>query len=718
MRFFPKTVAFFISVILLQSTLTILLVTSITRRSNWEDAVKEVKQEATAIVANYHSWKRGIWKNLIAVQQDRSLLELLRRSRQTTFAANALTAYFREHLPGADICVLKYSIETDLDLLPITYHNFSATEVHTLENTKTHPYLELRMIGSQLCLIGIIRLTWESDATTQNGAYVDVFSIKRLDLEFCQQLSVNRNARVAFLLNQTYLSGTLDETTVHALPGLADLAGASADMLVNADMQKTGYNTVVQNLENLVIDDIPHTLYVMTAVSNAAYISRIIILERTVVYVSVFSGLLTILLSLFLSRNITQPIKNLIAGMQRIRDGEYDTTLDIQAQHEIGALVQDFNAMANKIHQDKVALETYIHEITLLKDYNEKILHSIGAGLIILNPLAMVEKVNNSFLEYFELQETDIVGQPIQTALPEIFDADILASVHAIFQKRPQHETKMKRAGRNRVYELNFYPIETSESESPAHPAVVGCVCIIEDISKKVAFEEKIFQVEKLSSISMLSAGIAHEINNPLGSIMTNVQNLIEEEIDAEKNVALRWIEQETRRIARIVRELLDFSSSDRDHTHGADVNTVITDILALLKHSLRKQQQIRMSTALEEGLPFISMSQDELKQIILNLVKNSMQAITNDGDIHLTTSYAAEKQAVCVTVADTGSGIQAEHLPRIFDPFYTTKPNGEGTGLGLSVVYGLINKYHGTINVTSEVGKGTQIHMLLPVRH
>jgi signal transduction histidine kinase len=361
-------------------------------------------------------------------------------------------------------------------------------------------------------------------------------------------------------------------------------------------------------------------------------------------------------------------------------------------------------------------LENYIHEITILKDYNENIIQSIRIGMIIINHAFVVEKVNNAFLEAFNLQESQVIGIPFQKLQLTIIDEEILQHARAILQRQQEAYTKMTRVQRNHVYELKLYAIGSHDAVEREAEDMLGCILVVEDISRKMEFEEKIFQAEKLSSISMLSAGVAHEINNPLSSIMTNVQNLIDEEEDDERRTSLKWIEQETRRIARIVQELLEFSSSNLDRTQETDVNSVIEETISLIRYSLKSSQDVSIRTDLETDIPLVLMSQDEFKQTIINLVKNAIQAIGVKGEILLTSRKKLTEQVVWVTVQDNGTGIREGDISRVFDPFYTTKHNGEGTGLGLSVVYGIINKYQGTITVESQEGEGTQIRLAIPV--
>jgi signal transduction histidine kinase len=238
-------------------------------------------------------------------------------------------------------------------------------------------------------------------------------------------------------------------------------------------------------------------------------------------------------------------------------------------------------------------------------------------------------------------------------------------------------------------------------------------VFVAEDISARTELEQKIFQAEKLSTISMLSAGMAHEINNPLGSILTNVQNLIAEETSAERRVSLKWIEQETRRIGRIVQGLLNFASSRSDHVPGSDVNDVVREVIALMIGSVARDARIRIDTRLFADLCPSVVSADELRQVVINLLHNSLQAITGTGRILVSTRPS--QGGIQLVVSDSGIGIPAEIIPRIFDPFFTTKANREGTGLGLSVVYGIVTKYNGTIGVKSREGRGTRFSLHLP---
>ncbi len=240
------------------------------------------------------------------------------------------------------------------------------------------------------------------------------------------------------------------------------------------------------------------------------------------------------------------------------------------------------------------------------------------------------------------------------------------------------------------------------------------CVIELNDISRKVELEEKILQAEKLSSLSFLTAGIAHEINNPLSSILSNVQNLQSGIVPKENKISLNWIEQETQRIARIVRELLDFSRETRADNTVTDVNECLEDILRLTRYGRKPNTGLTITFNRAEDLPRALISPDELKQVVLNLVQNAVHAVNSRGNITVTTSL--EKNQIEIAVEDNGCGIAPDVLGQIFDPFFTTKTNGEGTGLGLSIVYGIMGKNKGRIDVKSQEGLGTTITLTLPV--
>ena len=232
---------------------------------------------------------------------------------------------------------------------------------------------------------------------------------------------------------------------------------------------------------------------------------------------------------------------------------------------------------------------------------------------------------------------------------------------------------------------------------------------------------------EKLASVGLLAAGIAHELNNPLTGVLT-FSHLVRQELEDGSPEAedLDLVIQETKRCAAIIRRLLDFAREKTPEKSYADVNCLIAECVQLINQSAQLAD-IDVDVKLEEDLPPVWMDADLVKQVIMNMLVNAQHAITKDGNIFVGTRLSIDCPGVAaenggdpmveITIRDDGCGIEAKNLDRIFDPFFTTKGVGKGTGLGLSVSHGTIEAHRGTIEVSSEVGEGTEFRICLPTR-
>ena len=227
--------------------------------------------------------------------------------------------------------------------------------------------------------------------------------------------------------------------------------------------------------------------------------------------------------------------------------------------------------------------------------------------------------------------------------------------------------------------------------------------------------QQQIIQSEKLASIGRLSAGIAHEINNPLTGVLTFAHLLKQKEHNSEKDLEdIDIIIRETTRVCEIVRGLLDFARQTPAQKGDINVNDILQQILKLI----RRQKEF-MNVAIEENysnnIPIINGDKNQLQQVFLNILLNAGEAISKSGKITISTS--SNENHILITIEDTGCGIKKEDLNKIFDPFYTSKPPGKGTGLGLSISYGIIQQHGGDIECESEPGKGTVFNILLPIK-
>jgi len=704
MRLFTKTFVFFISVIILQASLTIFIITDIIRRNDLEDAKKALADEAAVVNENYFSWKRIIWIDLIGLSKEKKLKEILQ-----SFDDPLLKAAFMQlmnekvFVTGIDCLVVKSKRSPFLDIIPRSYNILTLKDVKELANQMPHPYIRTEFLGPNFCMVGRVRI----DAGS--GGIVDLFLIKFINEPFFDSLTVNRNARASIFKGSSFLAGTFKDE--HALP-VQDMVW-SHNELYGVEIKKKSYNIAVQRVGS----DPP--LYLATYLSNLPYQERLFLIRRSILSVLVLGASLTALLSFFLSKNISMPVKKLLRAMHLVKKGRYDTKMSAMPSGEIGELFQGFNEMALTLGEDRAQMDRYIGEILVLKEYSEKVIHSIRAGIAIINRDLVVEKANSSFLECFHMEEKYVSGASIDGLGVEVFDSEVLETIPSILNGEMRYFSKVMRTRGGKVFEIKLYPlsgendrVRGGEDNFERHS---GCVCTVEDVSEKVELEHKIFQAEKLAVLSILSAGVAHEINNPLSSIMSNVQNLLDEERNEEKKTALKWIEQETRRIARIIRELMNFSSSGTGENAGCDVKEVIDRVVNLIRYSRKNEKNISIETEVPNGLLRSVIDEDELKQVIINLVINSIQAIELNGLVRVSASRDGDEGVIRITVDDTGGGMSREVLARIFDPFFTTKGSSGGTGLGLSVVYGIVKKYGGRIDVESRAGAGTKVSLVLP---
>jgi two-component system NtrC family sensor kinase len=238
---------------------------------------------------------------------------------------------------------------------------------------------------------------------------------------------------------------------------------------------------------------------------------------------------------------------------------------------------------------------------------------------------------------------------------------------------------------------------------------------LVKDIQKRKAMEEQLAQADKLASIGELSSGVAHEINNPLGVILGYTQLLLRgEPNDSERYADLKTIEKHVRNCKTIVEDLLSFSRKSETERKMLDIHRIINDVIAFVQHH-SNIEHIAIKKDFSQSVKSLLFDEKKIKQVLINLLMNAIHAVGNKGNIGISTELNGSEGDLIIKVADDGHGIEPRHLKKIFDPFFTTKPTGEGTGLGLSVSYGIIQNHGGRIHVESESGEGTVFSVVLP---
>jgi PAS domain S-box-containing protein len=356
-------------------------------------------------------------------------------------------------------------------------------------------------------------------------------------------------------------------------------------------------------------------------------------------------------------------------------------------------------------------LRTKADEVDRMRQFSENILESLNDGLAVFNEDGRVVRWNRQLEEIYGIRHEDAVGRHMN----DLFDGPIaqmlrtsgaMTAEGGAFYRVPmatRHEPT-----RRLLINLAVTPLRDSQD------ATVGTIVILEDISTRVQLEEQLQISEKMASIGLLAAGVAHEVNTPLTGISSFTQMLLEgAEPDDPKTKVLEKIERQTFRAAKIVNGLLNLARPPQVESGPSDINAVINDVLALLEHQF-KTGRIQVRKEFADVAPIVQGVEYKLQQVFLNLFMNARDAMPRGG--WLTISTRSERDAAVVEIADTGSGIPAEVLSRIYDPFFTTKEIGKGTGLGLSITYGIVQEHGGTITCDSQAGQGTRFTLRLPL--
>jgi PAS domain S-box-containing protein len=351
-----------------------------------------------------------------------------------------------------------------------------------------------------------------------------------------------------------------------------------------------------------------------------------------------------------------------------------------------------------------------------LQEHLENIMSSITNGIIAVDLDRRVTAWNRIVEQRNGITSAEANGRPLAEVLPalgaegviEALDALLRGASEAIHLQELEHQT-LKQG--KMIVNLDGYPLRDSQGE------LKGAVLVIEDVTGRVALERQMRQTEKLTALGTLSAGLAHEINNPLGIITSRVEvALMEaEEMDIPRQLLddLRVIEKHANRAARIAQGLLSFSRQSAWRLMPLDPNQVIEEALLLIEKQFLKDR-ITLERRLAPDLPKVMGSPNHLEQVLLNLFTNARDAMPSGGHLRVESRRSTDGTRVEILIADTGKGIPAELLERIFDPFFTTKEGG--TGLGLSISYGIIKEHEGSLAVESEVGKGTTFTIGLPL--
>jgi two-component system, NtrC family, sensor kinase len=371
------------------------------------------------------------------------------------------------------------------------------------------------------------------------------------------------------------------------------------------------------------------------------------------------------------------------------------------------------------------SLQRKVDEYERLKEFSENIVESINVGILAADLEDRVESWNTQIERLTGITRQTALGR----RLSELFPDDLCEKFEQVrgdggvcniykYSLRPAAAAVAAAVNGNgnghapqpdaHTLNIAIAPLVSKELTQ------IGRLIIFDDITDRDELERRLVQADKLSSIGLLAAGVAHEVNTPLAVISTYAQMLAKQiSGDEQKFKLLDKIAKQTFRASEIVNSLLSFSRTSPTEFVEVDLNKVIRETLTLIEHQLQKVS-VEVKLNLEPGLPPVKANSGKLQQVFLNLFLNARDAMESGGTLAIRTWN--EDGFARIDVSDTGQGIPPEHLERIYDPFFTTKGARKGTGLGLSVTYGIVREHGGTIGVESRPGAGARFHVELPL--
>jgi len=405
---------------------------------------------------------------------------------------------------------------------------------------------------------------------------------------------------------------------------------------------------------------------------------------------------------------------------------EFDDVLPIEDEAEWACRVKVWAAASarwERLLEAKVAERTDLLERALsgqgllLEDVRaararwEATFNAITDGLMLTTSEGIIEQVNDAFARLFGVEREQWVGQSCQRVWERFGQRGPCRHERVVATGEP-HEEELQEATTGRAFLVRIMPVTSVQGD------ILGLVHSFRDVTMERRLQWQARQAERMVLAGQIVSGIAHEAATPL-SVIANLAEALLLDVPPESPMAsdLRSIAAQARRIAEMLRRLLDFVRQAPPRFRPLDVNALIEETLALLRHSLRAAR-IEVVTHLDPRVPPLWADEGQLQQVLLNLFTNAVHAMPEGGRLIVRTEVlAGAPKPIRLTIEDTGTGIPPEYLPRIFDFFFTTRADRGGTGLGLAIARQIIEAHEGTIEVESEPGKGTRFRLQFPIR-
>jgi signal transduction histidine kinase len=409
----------------------------------------------------------------------------------------------------------------------------------------------------------------------------------------------------------------------------------------------------------------------------------------------------------YIKKLIINRVAYLESLARRVVGNELDLDIHLPGRDELSSLASSFDNM-------KKSLRLSIAEIEGHKDYLDNLLDNLIEGILIIDNQDRVIFVNRSFSQILEV---DAPGPRTGDSVEEtLFRNPTLSQIKELIVS-----TRERGSSAQDVMTLPFSGVREKNLEvhtgyltlPPGQEPEI--IIVIRDVTAIITFEKQVYQSDKLATVGRLAAGVAHEINNPMATILTCSEGLLKRwpEDDGTVEEYLEIIRTSARRCKLITQKLLEYSAGSELHKETIDLVAVVEEAVSLLQFEASKKS-VTVSMKRDHDHPAIVGSRDSLTQVFVNLILNSIQAVDTDGRIEV--EMSASNGRLAVTVTDNGTGISADNRGRVFEPFFTTKPVGIGTGLGMSVSQGIVKQHQGQIEIVASRPGHTAIKVTLPL--
>ncbi len=430
-----------------------------------------------------------------------------------------------------------------------------------------------------------------------------------------------------------------------------------------------------------------------------------------------FTILIVIGAAYVLSNSIVRPLLSLQEGTRRMIHGHLAAQVKVHTNDEVGALADSFNKMVEELNRRRTrllqtlqALRQSRKEIIRERNFKDTVFENIETGVLTFDGDWKVTSANGPACEILKIKRPgkDCHWRTLLTDWPELGEVlgDWFAAGEAGEEREFRVYVPLERRGRKLTYRMALFPLSFRQQ--------AGWLLTIEDLTERVNMRQQMARMDRLASLGRMSAGIAHEVRNPLTGVSLLLDELHDRLLGQEADQQLiRRALGEIERLEALVNEMLHFSSVPEPRFRVGQIADVLQNSLFLLRKQCQRQQ-VRLIEEVAADLPEILMDADRIKQVLLNLLNNALEAMPDGGDLTIR-AYSDGKNSLFIEIRDSGIGIAAARLPLVFEPFVTSK--GQGTGLGLAICYNIISDHGGDIQIDSEQGAGTRVLVRLPLQ-